>query len=327
METRDILLILCSIGGIQSLFWGVYLFVQTVKNSSSKLLGGLFLAFAIRIIKSTLWLFYDHVHLIILNIGFAAHAAIGPFLWLYLRSHSSNLALHKRDILHFVPALGILLFSNQLELNTFWYSGGYTALAGQSIVYFALSAIWFYRQQEEFKQKAHQWAILLLLGTGAVLAGYFTNYISGPIIYSFVIYIFSFYLLVNLGSLFNGKRKYRNINISKDLSSDYKRKIESHFETNQPFLSNEYTLGSLSQEVEIPKHLLSSIFSTQFQMSFSDYVNSHRIEQAKRMLNDHSHLTVASIAYDCGFNTLSSFNQAFKKFVKTTPSKYRQRML
>jgi len=42
------------------------------------------------------------------------------------------------------------------------------------------------------------------------------------------------------------------------------------------------------------------------------------------MLNDPDmkNLTVASIAYDSGFNTLSAFNTAFKKFTGLTPSNF-----
>ena len=34
--------------------------------------------------------------------------------------------------------------------------------------------------------------------------------------------------------------------------------------------------------------------------------------------------TISSIAFDIGFNSLSSFNTAFKKFEGTTPSLYRK---
>ncbi|MCP4987197.1 MAG: helix-turn-helix transcriptional regulator [Colwellia sp.] len=33
---------------------------------------------------------------------------------------------------------------------------------------------------------------------------------------------------------------------------------------------------------------------------------------------------VMGIAYDCGFNSKSSFNQIFKKYTRATPSQYRK---
>jgi AraC-like DNA-binding protein len=39
------------------------------------------------------------------------------------------------------------------------------------------------------------------------------------------------------------------------------------------------------------------------------------------------HLSIAGIATDCGFNTLSSFNTAFKKFTGYTPSDYKKKQM
>ncbi len=324
MGTRDLFLIICSIGAVQSLFWGIYLIVFDKRSLSTKLLAGFFLALAIRIIKSTLWLFYDEVHLIILNLGFAAHLAIGPFLLLYLRSLEREFEMRKLYFLHFIPVVAVLTLSTVLQLETFWNIGGYTILAAQSVVYFLFAAYWFWNNRGQFTKKEMEWSTLLLIGTGMVLGAYFTNYISGPLFYAVVIYIFSFYLLKNLTALFGKTKKYKNINLSKSRYQEYGNKIKSHIDDNTPYLDHDYTLGSLSEDLNIPKHLLSNVFSEELGMSFTDFMNSRRIEIAKEKLINESHLTVSSIAYDSGFNTLSSFNQAFKKFVKTTPSKFRE---
>ena len=75
------------------------------------------------------------------------------------------------------------------------------------------------------------------------------------------------------------------------------------------------------------KHVVSQIINEQLSYNFNDFINSFRIEEAKKMLNDPGmkNITVASIAYDSGFNTLSAFNTAFKKFTGLTPSQFRPR--
>jgi len=55
-------------------------------------------------------------------------------------------------------------------------------------------------------------------------------------------------------------------------------------------------------------------------------VNHYRVEEAKQLLlepakEDHK---IASIAYDAGFNSLSTFNDVFKKITGTTPSQFRK---
>ena len=49
------------------------------------------------------------------------------------------------------------------------------------------------------------------------------------------------------------------------------------------------------------------------------------MEEAKKILMDPEmkNFTIASIAYDSGFNTLSAFNVASKKFTAVTPSQFR----
>ncbi len=63
--------------------------------------------------------------------------------------------------------------------------------------------------------------------------------------------------------------------------------------------------------------------------NFNHLLNSHRIDRAKRLFTDQhsSHLTIATIAYDCGFNSLGPFNRAFKQFTGLTPRAFRQQQL
>ncbi|MDH7943411.1 helix-turn-helix transcriptional regulator [Pseudohongiella sp. SYSU M77423] len=61
--------------------------------------------------------------------------------------------------------------------------------------------------------------------------------------------------------------------------------------------------------------------------NFNHLVNSFRIERAKRLFEDpeRQRMTIASIAYDCGFNSLGPFNRAFRQHTGVTPKEYRQR--
>ena len=59
-------------------------------------------------------------------------------------------------------------------------------------------------------------------------------------------------------------------------------------------------------------------------MNFSSYITEYRVKEARRMLTDKSYhnLKIESIAGDAGFNSVSAFNNAFKKFTGLTPSYY-----
>ena len=64
----------------------------------------------------------------------------------------------------------------------------------------------------------------------------------------------------------------------------------------------------------------------QLNKSFYDCINQYRVEEAKLLLIDPSKSAhkIASIAFDAGFNSISTFNDVFKKITGQTPSQYRK---
>jgi AraC-like DNA-binding protein len=86
------------------------------------------------------------------------------------------------------------------------------------------------------------------------------------------------------------------------------------------------TLNSLAEKLSIPSHHLSQIINESLRQNFFEFVNTHRVEEAKKLLLDpaNRHLNLAEIGYEAGFNSVSSFNAVFKKFVQMTPSRYQK---
>lgn len=111
--------------------------------------------------------------------------------------------------------------------------------------------------------------------------------------------------------------------------SFYKAQIEDLMLTNQPYLNPAFSLQKLSKQVSLPPYLTSHIINKGHNTNFSDFINSYRIELAKSKLGSSSyeHIKISEIAYECGFNSLSSFNTSFKKLTGTTPSQFRNNSL
>jgi AraC-like DNA-binding protein len=53
-----------------------------------------------------------------------------------------------------------------------------------------------------------------------------------------------------------------------------------------------------------------------------EYINSLRLEEAKRLLDD-SNLTIETIAFECGFNTARTFYRQFREKYRISPTEYR----
>ena len=84
------------------------------------------------------------------------------------------------------------------------------------------------------------------------------------------------------------------------------------------------SVSSFAEKLEIPAHEVSRIINTALKKNFNDFVNEYRVEDAKKRLTDpaFNRFTIASIAFDCGFNSLATFQRCFKQFTGITPSKY-----
>lgn len=81
-------------------------------------------------------------------------------------------------------------------------------------------------------------------------------------------------------------------------------------------------LREISDIVNMSEAAFCRYFKKRANKTFSDFVNEIRIGNACKLLNS-ADLSIAEIAYESGFNTLSNFNKQFQKITQQTPSMYR----
>lgn len=87
---------------------------------------------------------------------------------------------------------------------------------------------------------------------------------------------------------------------------------------------NEISITDISRNLHISNSYISHIFSDRLHLSFRDYINSLRIADACAMLKSNS-MNITEIAHQTGFNTIRTFNRAFKKQYGITPYEYKKR--
>ena len=94
----------------------------------------------------------------------------------------------------------------------------------------------------------------------------------------------------------------------------------------KPYLDPELSINDLADLVKCNRHHLSQVLNDELHRSFYDYINRFRVDEARQLLIDPANegLKIASIAYDAGFNSLSTFNDVFKKIAGVTPSQFRK---
>ncbi len=105
--------------------------------------------------------------------------------------------------------------------------------------------------------------------------------------------------------------------------------FESYVKTEKNYQNPYLSLELVANELGINKSYLSRIINNELQISFTDYVNELRVEEAKIYLNhpEFKNYTLVAIRMEAGFNSKSTFNSTFKKFTGMTPSRFRNAAL
>ncbi|MEM1337409.1 MAG: helix-turn-helix domain-containing protein [Bacteroidota bacterium] len=97
--------------------------------------------------------------------------------------------------------------------------------------------------------------------------------------------------------------------------------LEAAMQEHQWYKDPELTLPILASKLDTKPYLLTKCLNTILQNKFADYINSYRVSELKRLLDqpENDKYTLLSLAYDAGFNSKSSFHRAVKKHLGVNP--------
>ncbi len=105
------------------------------------------------------------------------------------------------------------------------------------------------------------------------------------------------------------------------------KRIKDHIIENKLYLDPLLGADAITAELRISKSYMSKLINSYGQYNFSDFINSLRIEQAKKFLSNEefSQYTNVSVGLECGFNSKSTFYSAFRKFTSQTPTEFKEK--
>lgn len=144
-------------------------------------------------------------------------------------------------------------------------------------------------------------------------------YFSNEIMWEFSIYSEILKLLALIGQYRYGNPLHDS-KLDKSASENYEKfatlltYVDSHY-------ANEITLEQAASLVGFSKFHFSRLFKEFTNCTFYDYLSQTRIQAAKRLLSTGTSIT--DIAFQTGFNSLTSFCRCFKKYTDLSPSEYR----
>ncbi len=123
--------------------------------------------------------------------------------------------------------------------------------------------------------------------------------------------------------------KYEKSGLTPSLSHELKENLVYLFAVDKIYKENHINLDMVAQKLNTTRHNASQIINEHFKVSFHEFVNMYRINEAKQLLlQDKSRrLNIINVAYEVGYNNKVTFNKAFKKDTQLTPSEFQKNVI
>lgn len=195
--------------------------------------------------------------------------------------------------------------------------------------------------------KKLKWVVYLLILLASMYLFYFiielfTNFPLEN--YDFVYYCFSllFLLSVIYGAFRQNEHFYVNesnrqtrksisshkhatIQLSQDETRSFQQKLIQLTKKEKFYMQRDLTLPELAKMLNTNKNTLSQFLNQNLNQNFYRYINSLRVEEAKKLLteNETNKYSLEGIGYMAGFNSKTTFNTVFKTQTGMSPSEYK----
>ena len=232
---------------------------------------------------------------------------------------------------------GILLFNKKLAIL---YSP-YILLAG--FIFFLPVSIIILTMMNKFKRDRLMLGIVIGFFTFAAIIGMIElinfiadgRYVFLITIYFIPVFVITFIMLAAreyMKSTIEMELLYNTIKIpeKKDKDPIITDNTESKLNSVIDFININY-MQDISREglagaIDMSTDYMSRLFKTYTGKKINEYINELRIQEAMKKLQD-KEIKIIDIALSVGFESLSTFNRAFKNVAGITPSEYRSQVI
>ncbi|MDJ1486149.1 helix-turn-helix domain-containing protein [Cytophagaceae bacterium YF14B1] len=118
--------------------------------------------------------------------------------------------------------------------------------------------------------------------------------------------------------------KYQKTFVNKDTIQNIYKQLIYQMEYEKIYKDPELNLHHVAELLEVHPNILSQTINSLENKNFYDYINRHRIEEFKRIavLPENQKFTLFSLALESGFNSKTSFNRNFKRYMHCSPREF-----
>ncbi|WP_312336146.1 helix-turn-helix domain-containing protein [Sphingobacterium sp.] len=336
---QQLLFFFSAIGAFNGLLLGIYLLLaKKERNLPNLFLGILLLTLSIRVSISVCFYFYPDWPRIISYLGLASLFYTGPALLGYIRSSYLTEDFDLKSFTKLFVTLTLFLAIVSILYVFFpvsWdrYYGTFVYAVWSVFVF--LSIYSYYRFSASKVKSSNRFILPVLISNLIIFLAYqliSTGWVQiycagGSLVFSFVLYA-NFLIFFerrekrNVSSKVSNK--YPNKKISDESAENFNSKLRTLMYSEELYKNPDLKLNDLAVKMNMPSHQLSQLLNDNIGKSFSTYVNEFRINEACDKIEKGSALKIEEIGYEVGFNSKSTFFNAFRKIKHTTPFLYKQ---
>lgn len=130
-----------------------------------------------------------------------------------------------------------------------------------------------------------------------------------------------FQLLKSLSSLENIAPLTRDLE-PKSISDHEGMRISAIYNYIMQYYNRDITLDEVAGTAFMTPQAFCRYFKKHTRLTFVSFLNEVRINEACKKLINGPYDSVSSVAYDCGFNSITNFNRVFKSTIGKSPREY-----
>lgn len=283
--------------------------------------------------------------------------SIAPLFYLFIKSKVQH-QLSKKDYLHLlIPAGQFLLYLiigfRSIEFKSdLWRSPAFriydtieTVLFPVSLVLYSIFSLfllrkpkhelpfWLKDQIDWLKKIAQVFLCIAILESIVFIGEILVDFRFSNVFYFFRILFFVLIVLwisyninkiLNPSSIYTTKPERKKIILSNSDSAHLKDEMIRLFEEDKIYLNPDLNPTILAEYLNTTPKKCSYLLSNELNSNFNQFVNGYRIKAFKEKVitKEYEQFTLLAIAYECGFQSKSTFNRTFKMFNGRSPSEY-----
>jgi len=257
----------------------------------------------------------------------------------------------------YAKAFSYFYVAGYVKSESFHNSGLFYGGASEAVLYNFVTAawllVWIHKYRHAIRSSSFYWLQGLLLfvivysmaGTATLGAAYLNRVLSVEWLIDGIMFVFFAALAIN-GlrilltpiQIFSKEEKTGEVSVvdmslqltakkelCPKLKEEYANRIREVLEVKKIYLNPKVTLSHLAKNIDMSPHDLSYVVNNEWNLNFNELINSYRVNEAKKLLQDERYdsATMFAIAIDSGFNSESSFYTVFKKVTGKSPKRYR----